>query len=62
MSRVALITGGSRGIGAATSLVLAQRGFRVVVNYRSSAEEAHQVVRAVTAAGGEALAIRADVT
>ena len=46
----------------ATSLVLAQRGFRVVVNYRSSAEEAHQVVRAVTAAGGEALAIRADVT
>jgi NAD(P)-dependent dehydrogenase (short-subunit alcohol dehydrogenase family) len=62
MSRVALITGGSRGIGAATSLVLAQRGFRVVVNYRSSAEEAHEVVGAVTAAGGEALAIRADVT
>ena len=61
MSRVAVITGASRGIGAATARVLAQ-GFRVVVNYRSSAEEADEVVRAVTAAGGEALAIRADVT
>jgi NAD(P)-dependent dehydrogenase (short-subunit alcohol dehydrogenase family) len=62
MSRVALVTGGSRGIGAATSSVLAERGFRVVVNYRSSAEEADQVVAAVTTAGGEAVAIRADVT
>jgi 3-oxoacyl-[acyl-carrier protein] reductase len=59
---VALITGASRGIGAATASVLAGRGFRVVVNYRSSAEEADDVVRAVTAAGGEAVAIRADVT
>jgi NAD(P)-dependent dehydrogenase (short-subunit alcohol dehydrogenase family) len=62
MSRVALITGASRGIGAATALVLAKQGFRVVVNYRSSADEADDVVRAVTAAGGEALAIQADVT
>jgi 3-oxoacyl-[acyl-carrier protein] reductase len=62
MSRVALVTGGSRGIGAATSLVLAERGFRVVVNYRSSTEEADEVVGAVTSAGGEAIAIRADVT
>ncbi len=62
MVRVALITGASRGIGAATARVLATRGFRVVVNYRSSAEQADEVVRAVTAAGGEALAIRADVT
>jgi NAD(P)-dependent dehydrogenase (short-subunit alcohol dehydrogenase family) len=62
MSRVALITGASRGIGAATASVLAEQGFRVVVNYRSSAEEADAVVRAVTEAGGEALAIRADVT
>jgi NAD(P)-dependent dehydrogenase (short-subunit alcohol dehydrogenase family) len=62
MDRVAVITGASRGIGAATSLVLADKGFRVVVNYRSSTEEADEVVGAVQAAGGEALAIRADVT
>ena len=62
MDRVALITGASRGIGAATALVLAEQGFRVVVNYRSSAEQADEVVHAATAAGGEAMAIRADVT
>src|SRR6478672_12218857 len=62
MGRVALVTGASRGIGAATALVLAQRGFRVVVNYRSSAEQADEVVGSVTAAGGEAVAIKADVT
>jgi len=62
MARVAVITGASRGIGAATALVLAERGFRVVVNYRSSAEQADEVVRAATATGGEAVAIRADVT
>jgi 3-oxoacyl-[acyl-carrier protein] reductase len=60
--RVAVITGASRGIGAATALVLADGGFRVVVNYRSSAAEADEVVRAATAAGAEAVAIRADVT
>jgi NAD(P)-dependent dehydrogenase (short-subunit alcohol dehydrogenase family) len=62
MSRVAIITGASRGIGAATARVLAERGFRVVVNYHSSAEEAEAVVAAITAAEGEAVAIRADVT
>jgi NAD(P)-dependent dehydrogenase (short-subunit alcohol dehydrogenase family) len=62
MGHVAVITGASRGIGAATALVLAQRGFRVAVNYRSSAEEAEEVVRAAVDAGGEAVAIRADVT
>ena len=62
MTRVAVITGASRGIGAATASVLAQRGFRVVVNYRSSAEEAEHVVRRLVDAGGEAVAIRADVT
>ena len=40
MRRVAMITGASRGIGAATALVLAERGFRVVVNYRTSAPQA----------------------
>jgi NAD(P)-dependent dehydrogenase (short-subunit alcohol dehydrogenase family) len=62
MSRVAVVTGASRGIGAATALLLAQQGFRVVVNYRSSAAEAKQVVAALEAAGSEAFAIRADVT
>jgi 3-oxoacyl-[acyl-carrier protein] reductase len=62
MRRVAVITGASRGIGAATASVLANRGLRVVVNYRSSVQEAEQVVAAITEAGGEAVAIRADVT
>jgi 3-oxoacyl-[acyl-carrier protein] reductase len=62
MGRVAIVTGASRGIGAATALVLAERGFRVVVNHRSTAEQADEVVRAATAAGGEAVAIQADVT
>ena len=44
MDRVAVITGASRGVGAATALVLAQQGFRVVVNYRSCAGEADEVV------------------
>jgi NAD(P)-dependent dehydrogenase (short-subunit alcohol dehydrogenase family) len=62
MSRVAVITGASRGVGAATALVLAEQGFRVVVNYRASADQADEVVQSVAAAGGEAVAIRADVT
>src|ERR1700759_1736373 len=62
MGRVAVITGASRGIGAATASVLAEQGFRVVVNYRSSAGEAEQVVEKIAAAGGQAVAFRADVT
>jgi 3-oxoacyl-[acyl-carrier protein] reductase len=57
-----MITGASRGIGAATARVLAERGFRVVVNHRHSAPEAEEVVAGITSAGGEAVAIRADVT
>jgi NAD(P)-dependent dehydrogenase (short-subunit alcohol dehydrogenase family) len=62
MTRVAVITGASRGIGAVTAKVLAQNGFRVVVNYRSSASEADDVVHDVTSASGDAIAVRADVT
>ena len=62
MVRVALITGASRGIGAATALVLAKHGYRVVVNHRASAPQAEEVVATIAAAGGEAVAIKADVT
>lgn len=62
MARVAIITEASRGIGAATALVLAKRGYRVVVNHRASAPRAEEVVAAIAAAGGEAVAIKADVT
>ncbi|MEU5310896.1 SDR family oxidoreductase [Streptomyces sp. NPDC021562] len=57
----ALVTGGSRGIGAATSRELAARGYRVAVNYVSNREAADQVVEQIEAAGGEALAVQADV-
>jgi 3-oxoacyl-[acyl-carrier protein] reductase len=62
MRRVAMITGGSRGIGAATALLLAERGFRVVVNHHASAPQAEEVVAAIAKAGGEAVAFQADVT
>lgn len=59
--RVALVTGASRGIGRAVSLALAAAGARVVINYAQSEAAAQEVVAAVNAAGGEAVAIRADV-
>jgi 3-oxoacyl-[acyl-carrier protein] reductase len=62
MSRVVIVTGASRGIGAATAKLLADRGLRVAVNYRSSAAQADDVVAAITSSGGQAVAIKADVT
>src|SRR5690242_119436 len=59
--RVALITGASRGIGAAVARLLASRGMRVAVNYRSSRGEADDVVATIESAGGRAMAVRADV-
>lgn len=58
---VALVTGASRGIGKATALALGRRGFAVGVNYATRAEAAEEVVKAVEAEGGKAIAIRADV-
>lgn len=59
--RVALVTGGSRGIGNAIALRLARDGATVAVNYASNATAAEETVRAIQAAGGRAVALRADV-
>jgi len=59
--RVLLITGASRGIGAATARLAGQRGYRVCVNYRVNREAAEAVVHAITIGGGEAIAIAADI-
>lgn len=60
--RVALVTGGSRGIGQAISLELAARGAAVAVNYHKSPEAAHEVVKRITETGGRAAAFQADVS
>ena len=62
MSRVALVTGGSRGIGRAVCMEMAQRGHRVAVNYARRSDAAAEVVETIRAAGGEAVAIGADVS
>ncbi len=58
---VALVTGGSRGIGASISRQLAGQGASVVVNYNSSAEQAQALVKEVEAAGGKAITVQGDV-
>lgn len=60
--KVAVVTGASRGIGRAIALELARRGARVVVNYHRNAAAAEEVVAAIRAGGGEALAVGADVS
>ncbi|WP_027910272.1 SDR family oxidoreductase [Pseudomonas sp. URMO17WK12:I4] len=61
MSKVMLITGASRGIGAATARLAAGQGYRVVVNYQRNREAAEKLVESIVTAGGEALAVQADV-
>ncbi len=58
---VLLVTGGSRGIGAAVSVMAAAKGWRVAVNYAANREAADKVVAEIKAAGGEAIAVQADV-
>jgi len=59
--RTVLITGGSRGIGAAAAWLCAQQGWAVAVNYANDAKAAHGVVERIRSAGGTALALQADV-
>ena len=61
MSAVVLITGASRGIGAATALLAARQGYAVAVNYSANALAADEVVRQIRQAGGTAMAVQADV-
>jgi 3-oxoacyl-[acyl-carrier protein] reductase len=60
--KVAIVTGASRGIGRAIALELARRGAKVAVNYAGSEAKANEVVAEITANGGEAFAIQADVS
>jgi NAD(P)-dependent dehydrogenase (short-subunit alcohol dehydrogenase family) len=60
-SNVAIVTGGSRGIGRAVSLLLAERGYAICLSYVSDSAAAQAVVDAITAKGGKALAVRSDV-
>ena len=57
-----MITGASRGIGAATAVMAAQRGYAVCVNYRRAEAEARRVVETITGSGGRAVAVQADVS
>jgi len=61
MNPILLITGGSRGIGAATALLAAQRGYAVAVNYTSNEKAADDVVRQIRASGGNAITVQANV-
>jgi NAD(P)-dependent dehydrogenase (short-subunit alcohol dehydrogenase family) len=61
MDKVLLVTGGGRGIGAATARLAAQAGWAVAVNYTANSLAADEVVRAIRAEGGQAMSVRADV-
>ncbi|GKT16487.1 SDR family oxidoreductase [Acidovorax sp. SUPP2522] len=61
MNKVVLVTGGSRGIGAATARLAARQGWAVAVNYARDAQAADAVVQAIREAGGQAIAVQADV-
>ncbi len=60
--KIAVVTGASRGIGRGIALELGRRGATVVVNYQKNADAANEVVAELTAAGGQAMAVQADVS
>ncbi len=60
--RIALVTGASRGIGRAIAIELASRGYRVALNYQSAEASAEETLAVIRAAGGSAMAVRADVS
>ncbi len=62
MSKIILITGGSRGIGAATALLAAERGYDVCISYLANADAAQNIVLQIAALGRKALAVQADVS
>ncbi len=62
MKPIVLVTGGSRGIGAATCLLAAQRGYAVAVNYAHDAAAAQTVVHSIEDGGGRAIALQADIS
>lgn len=62
MAGILLVTGGGRGIGAATSVLAAKAGYSVAVNYLADEQAAAQLVAHITSAGGKAVAIQADVS
>ena len=62
MSKVAIVTGGARGIGAAISKLAAARGYAVCVNYQSNSAAAEAVVAEIAGQGGRAIAVQADVS
>ena len=62
MNNVLIVTGGSRGIGAATARLAAQRGYAVCVNYRQNQAAAHRVVQQIEQQGGRAIALAADIS
>jgi 3-oxoacyl-[acyl-carrier protein] reductase len=60
--KVAIVTGGSRGIGKAIAILLAQKGAKIAVNYFSGVDSAEKVVKEIEETGGEAITIKADVS